>query len=259
MHEVNVAFGITPRAQRELIFAAKLASRLGSPLHVWRPRQLIPETLDAGERFGQVPVQRVEATHVADRVRRLIDNVQLGARPVFVVGTVEAESGPGQIIVGRRDLRVHDGAAHLAPMDEIALEARGWGPVCIPFGNAPESTNACRRLLDLAWRLMLPVRFYHTTWKMEGVADALPPSVHMMPAAIAVKAALEETARRRRMTYRTVIETAASIDEGVCRFALREGCSLIALSRGEHVGRGSYVDDILARSTTPVYVEPRRS
>jgi hypothetical protein len=98
------------------------------------------------------------------------------------------------------------------------------------------------------------VVFYHTTWREDGLPEDAPPEAHMVIGARLVQRMLEEAADVAGVAHRTVIETATSIVEGVCRFTLNEGCSMISLTRGRHVGRGSHVDGIMERTVVPVFL-----
>ena len=142
-------------------------------------------------------------------------------------------------------------------MGERALEARGPGEICLPFGNGDSALDASRQAVGLAAALKMGVLFYHTTWKADGLPETAPSEAHMIAGARETRQKLEREAALRGVPFRTVVETASSIVEGVCRAALNERCALIAMSRGRSVGHGSYVDGVLARTPIPVFTAGR--
>ena len=163
------------------------------------------------------------------------------------------------MLVGDPAFRPHSGAALLAPMCERMYDSRGIGGICLPFGNGDSALGGAEQTLGFAARLKLPVLFYHTTWRESGLPESAPPEAHMVIGARLVQRTLERAADAAGVAHRTVVETAATIVEGVCRAALTEGCSLISLTRGRHVGRGSYVDGVMTRTTVPLFLTGKRS
>ena len=59
------------------------------------------------------------------------------------------------------------------------------------------------------------------------------------------------------VAYRHSIEGARDVSEGIVRAALRENSSLLVMARGVDTGKGSYVDQVLKRSSVPVMIVGR--
>ncbi len=145
----------------------------------------------------------------------------------------------------------------LHPMDESGLEARGKGrPIMIPFGSEESGLHASQLGLDLAGALNREVLLYHTTWRNEKVPSHNPAD-HMCSSAIAVQKAIEENARVAGVRFKTIVETADDIVEGVVHCALRERACLIVTTRGLRIGLGSYAAHMLEQSPIPVLVAGR--
>lgn len=261
MQTVHVQYGLSERAQAQLAFAADLARDLRATLFVWTHGDADAAAL-LKRRTG-VDVEAQQETHIRDRVRLALCRVGHGLPATeltlrFARGdAAENVRDTASVLVGDPDSRPTAGAASFWPNGQKTLRARGPGEICLPFSNGDSAMDGIAQTLGLAARLALPVLFYHTTWRKDGLPDTAEPEAHMVDGARDVRRALEAAAATAGVDHRTVVETATSIVEGVCRAALNERCTLIALTRSRYVGRGSYVDDIVARTTVPVFVTGR--
>lgn len=256
MRNVHVRYGLAPRAQTELAFAADLARRISARLFVWTESDAPARALL--ERFGDPDAAGREHAHVGDRVRLAICRLQAGLTPSFCSGDpAYAVRDPESIVVGAPDARGRTAASTVATMGEASIDARGGGEICLPFANGESAVHAASVAIPLAARLGKGVFFYHTTWRREGLPDDAPAERHMTAEALAVLARIGAMADEGGVKHRALVETATAIAEGAVRAALRERCCLFVLARGQHVGRGSYVDQMLGRSVIPVLVAGR--
>jgi cation diffusion facilitator family transporter len=140
----------------------------------------------------------------------------------------------------------------LTPYDETTLNARADGPIVIPFGDGDSGRDAASAALELAARLGKSVVFYHTTWRAD--IDSDDPRDHLCPEAEAVLSYLEETAQQVGVQFKTKLEMASDVAEGILHAAVDEGASLIVLARGRKTKAGSYVDQVVEQSPFPTMV-----
>jgi len=256
MRQVHVRYGVSPRAQMELGFAIDLARRLSSHLFVWTEEDRAAR--DLLKTVGIPEAAARESAHVSDRVRLRILQMEARLTPTFCQGDpAQAVHDPNAIVVGAEDAKRRSVASAVAAMGEPAIGARGAAEICLPFANGESARHAARTAIPLASALGMPLLFYHATWREEGLPSDAPAERHMTDEAFEVFELLCALADKARVRHRTVVETASTIVEGTVRAALNEHCALIALARGRHVGRGSYVDQILERSVIPVLVAGR--
>lgn len=256
MQDIHVRFGTSPRAQADLGFAVDLARRLGGRLFVWTEQDSAATALL--ERVGSPGVAGREQAYVRDRVCLRAGLAESGIAPVFCQGDPSfAVHDPRSIVVGDRDVSRRPAFAAVVSKGEASLGARGASEICLPFANGASALEAAAFAVPLAAALGAPLLLYHTTWRAEDLPPEAPAERHMTAEAAAVRDAIVEMAEDEAVAHRTVVETATAIAEGTVRAALNQGCALIALARGRHVGRGSYVDQVLARSVIPVLVAGR--
>lgn len=253
MQNVHVQYGFSDRAEAHLAFAAGLAHRLKATLFVWMRRDKTATSFLQG--MTGVDVEAQTESHIMARVRMGVGHSSSGLKPRFAQGeATENLRSSASVLVGEPVMRPYAGAALLSPLGERSYDSRGHGGICLPFGNGDSALEGAEQALGFAARLRLPVLFYHTTWRESGLPETARPEAHMVIGARLVQRTLEKAADAAGVPHRTVIETAATIVEGVCRVALNEGCSMISLTRGRHVGRGSTVDGVTARTTVPVFL-----
>lgn len=256
MRNIHVRYGLSPRADAELRFGIDLARRLRARLFVWTEADAASDALLKAAGCDDAATR--EQAHVRDRVSLLVARMEAGLQPTYCQGNpTDAVRDRESIVIGGRDAGGRQASAALATMGERALGARGAGEIFLPFANGASAETAAKTAIPLAARLGAPVLFYHTTWREEGVPDDAPAERHMTDEAFEVQERLWNLADRAGVRHRSVIETATAIAEGTVRGALNEGCALIAMARGRHVGAGSYVDQVLERSVIPVLVAGR--
>jgi len=258
MRGVHVRYGFSPRSHEELVFAIDLAHRLSGRLFVWTETDLDARALIKS--LGSPNLAEREHAHVSDRVRMLIGRMEAGLTPRFCNGDpLRAVRDPDSIVIGTDDAKGRPVAAAIATMGEPAIGARGGGEVCLPFANGESALHAASAAIPIAAKLGMSLLLYHATWRDDGLPTDAPPARHMTAEASAVFDGIVELANGAGVKHRVIVETATAIAEGTVRTALNEHCALIALARGRHVGRGSYVDQVLERSVIPVLVAGRSS
>jgi hypothetical protein len=256
MSIVHVRYGLAPQARSELGFAIDLARRLSASLFVWTEADAPSRALLAGMRNPSAAER--EHAHVRDRVRLEIVRREARIVPTFCQGDpYHAVRDPRSILVGTRDAKDRPVAAAFATMGEASIVARGGGEVCLPFANGESALLAAPLAIRMAEALVTRLFLYHTTWRKRDLPDEAPPERHMNAEAAEVLRRIVEMAEDAGVGHRVRVETATAIAEGTTRAALDEHCALIVLARGRHVGCGSYVDQVLERSVTPVLVAGR--
>lgn len=255
MRQVHVRYGVSPRAQKELGFAIDLATRISGCLFVWTEADRAARALIAGL-DADAPGR--EHAHVRDRIQLAIGRQEAGLVPTYCQGDpYRSVHDPRAILVGSRGIRERSVAAAVATMGETAIGARGASEICLPFANGESALHAAAYAIPLAAALGAPLLLYHTTWREDALPSSAPPEKHMTDEAAEVLKGIVGMADEAGVNYRKIIETATAIAEGTVRAALNERCALIVVARGRHVGRGSYVDQVLERSVIPVLVAGR--
>jgi hypothetical protein len=167
-------------------------------------------------------------------------------------------SAANNLIIDHGLAFVRDDLSVLYPCHEQTLLGRnsryGSGslaPLVVPFGDGESCLPAAAIACEMAAALNLPVLFYHTTWKVEGLEDASA-EAHMCAAALAVKGRLEATARQYRVNHSFVIERADDVVEGLLQCALKERAALIVMSRSAKTTVGCYVAQALDKTPVPL-------
>lgn len=139
----------------------------------------------------------------------------------------------------------------LYPARETDLLARGPGSVLVPFGDSISALTAGHSAFALARELALPVVLYHTTWhdpavKSDNAED------HMCREAKTLWARLKAMAEGAGVQFKTVVECADDVVEGILRCGMRESSRLLVMSRSDKTIVGCYVDQALKQSPIPV-------
>lgn len=246
--DVYCSYANTPKGMRTLGFAADLAHRLGSKL------QVVVEARGPQDPRCERDVQQQEriCAHVCARTGLTPSDFITSFQP-FGLKRLEMRSQglvvDASLAGSRRDVSV------LAPFSEPALNARGDGPILLPFGDDESALWAAGLGFSLAAALGKQVILYHTTWS-ENI-DSRDPADHMCQKARRVRQILEVRAGEQQVPTNAVIEMAEHIAEGVIACAMRNRASLICTARGLKIGMGSYVDRLLDQSPVPVLVVGR--
>lgn len=165
-------------------------------------------------------------------------------------------SRPKVIAVSVQQEKHFVGQTTVYPADEDAFSRHGDAVprVLLPFGTGPDALRALAGLTTLLCPMTAKeVVLYHTTWRNPTVPGDNPED-HACPQARAMRLELENRIDALGWPYRTVIETASAVPAGVAGRALADLCSLICVARSPHIIKGSYVDELLFRSTVPLLV-----
>lgn len=256
MPTFHVRFGLTPEDERCLLFGARLASSCDEPLYVWVPndpaaRRLLKKQSDAATVYKER-----DAIHV--HVRRHLDREGLGTYAELLLGDPwDGFRKSDAILIGSPATTAYSTLTCIVPKDETDLRARGDGSICVPLGNGDSARRVAAFVLPLAARLGVSVVFYHTTWLNPKLPAEAAPERHMLPEVVEHLRAMRAEAAALGVSCEAVVEAASTIDDGILRFALHRNCSLIAMARSVQIGRGSHVDQALARSVIPVLVVGR--
>lgn len=248
--EIIVRFRCTRSGLTEASYAADLSQRLGCRLSLsvpgWQPRH-DPAMLD---RLSVCLGSQAPQPLLTAAKNQLVDFFD-----------DREETGAERLLVGDAGGLEHNGLSHLYCYDESVLRqasaAKSPPELLIPFGDSFATLEPALRAIDLAKALDAEICFYHTTWREPGRGTDNPLE-HMCGAARDVLAmALHRCVAARVMAY-SLIECADDIAQGVVRAALRRGSCLIVACYGRRTFRGSYVDQVVQRSTVPVLVMARQ-
>lgn len=248
-----VVYTYTSECARSLSFAANLHRKTGGEkvriyLQTAAPvRQ--PEYYD-GNAANLMQLRQVE------RVRQdVLSKTGLSADQIEVVPferTADIVFPDGALLIGaasgldRRDVSV------LTAFDEDDIDARGKGPVFVPFGDNDSAVEAAQVALPMAGALDRNVVFWHTTWKDAALPPDAPPEAHISLRALQVRRCLEAMADAQGIKYSTIIETADDIAVALLQAAARARADIIAVARGRKVRSGSCADRLSARSAIPL-------
>ncbi len=258
MTTFHVRFGLTPEDERCLLFGARLASSCVAPLFVW-----IPDDLAARRLLKKQPAATtvyMEEDAILKHVRRRFVHEDLHTSYMqLMLGDLHIDTSrvSESLLIGSSFATTHPAFSYVVPKDETDLRARGDGSICVPLGNGDSARRVATFVLPLAAKLGVSVVFYHTTWLDPKLLADAAPERHMLPAVAEHLRAMRAEAAALGVSCEAVIEAASTVDDGILRFALHRNCSLIAMARSVQIGRGSHVDQALARSVIPVLVVGR--
>lgn len=253
MQTFHVRFGLTPEDERCLLFGARLASSCDEPLYVW-----VPVDPAARRLLKMKPAQVVsmEEDAIHEYVRWRFNHEGLHTHIRFMLGdpSVGTSRVSDALLIGSSFAVRHPMFSYVVPKNETDLRARGDGSICVPLGNGDSARRVATFVLPLAAKMGVSVVFYHTTWLDPKLPVDAAPERHMLPAVAEHLRAMHAEAATLGVSCEAVIEAASTVDDGILRFALHRNCSLIAMARSVQIGRGSHVDQALARSVIPVLV-----
>jgi len=258
--------------RNELHFAIDLAQRLEVPLALLlqRPsdaehevfRNAMRREAESGRKRSRNREDGLLSLDLdAEIEKRIRESVSASAKniPTARYETIPADPArfaypPGVLVVSNEIAKQRGDLWMIAPFDEHAVAERGEGEIMIPLGNGESGQYAVTESLAFVKRLGFGIVFWHTTWKNPSV-DSTDPQHHVCTMAGEVLRDAEFQADRLGVRHRSIIETAPDVVEGLLRRALLEQCVMIIMARGQHTGRGRYVDRLLARpSPIPVLV-----
>ena len=249
---ICVVFSDTPEGATALTFAADLNKMTGaSKLLVYvrvkaqcsRMAQGASDQNADDEQRHRVIAHVQALTGLSEKEIAFVD-FDSTASIDFPANSIVVDHG---LVARRSDFNV------LIPFDERRLDERGDGPFLIPFGDSESDIDAADVALPLAHKLRRPVLFYHTTWRNAEIAS---PNArdHMCEGAVAVLTALEAKATELGLDFKTEVETAPDVTEGILHSAVRNAASLIVVDRGRRTLIGSYVNQLLDQSPIPTLV-----
>jgi hypothetical protein len=261
---IAVVYNRTTAGMSALAFAADLVQRMQAT----RLTVFVREDSESGNLLsGGQDAAGQQLAFITTEVRQSLPQLpadRLDIVPLQSVAPSRSCCGQPQLSIGEHHLLVDDEVADkqddcdvLVPFGETGLLARGNGPVLLPFGHGESPFEAARLALELAAALQLEVVFYHTTWTDPEV-DSKDPLDHVCDAAKAVQARLEKMAAAASLQFRTIVECADDVVEGLLHCAMREQACLIAMSRSFKTVSGCYVDHALVQSPAPLLIAARK-
>ncbi len=143
--------------------------------------------------------------------------------------------------------------SHLVPFWEKRLARGDSLKVVIPFGDGESGIRAARIGIPFAKQIGSNILLWHTTWRDAQVSSE-DMQLHMCEDAKNVLRTLKGMCRKGSVPFEVRVESADDVSEGIVRAALFEGASLIVMARGNETGRGSYLDQVLGRSSVPILI-----
>lgn len=271
----DLTFAVTYRddriGRRRLAYADDLACRCGAELFLALPLTSAELAVPAAVAVSSADSKTVSAD--GDRAVGRRDFAALAAslhpcRSVKIGGfegsrsdIAAALAARGRVVaVSGRSERHFSGLTCIYPADEAEFTRNADGPprLLLPFGTGSDAGLALDGLASVLGSLAAKEAvLYHTTWRNPTVASD-DPEAHVCRAARAVRLDLENRLDRLGWSRRTVIETAEAVPAGIAQRALGELCCLICVARSPQIIKGSYVDELLARSTVPLLVAANR-
>lgn len=266
MHKSSIAvvFSRTTAGLSALAFAADLVQRMQATrltVFVREDNQsagLLSDSDAAGaKQLALVSSEVLQAVPSLDPQRIDIVSLTTAAPTRGCCGQPELAFAPHHLLVDEDLAARQDDADVLVPFGETGLLARGGGPILLPFGHGESPFEAARLALELASALQLEVVFYHTTWSDPDI-DSTDPADHVCEEAKLVQAQLEKMAAAASLQYRTIVECADDVIEGLLHCAMREQACLVAMSRGAKTVSGCYVEHALVQSPAPLLVVARK-
>lgn len=144
------------------------------------------------------------------------------------------------------------------PFDEKEVAPHWRGKVMVPFGDGESGRYAFDEAVSILQALRLPILFWHTTWRRNGL-ESENAMEHMCDAALDNLCELEKSAREHGLTHSISVEMTDSVVHGGLLTALKQCCRLMVVARGKQTGKGSYVDQWLGHSTVPMLIMGRPS
>jgi cation diffusion facilitator family transporter len=249
---ICVVFSDTPEGAISLTFAADLNKMAGAGkllVYVRVKAQCSLMAQGTSDRNADAEQRQRILAHVQALTR--LDENQIEFVEFDSTGSIDFPAGSivvdHGLVAKRSDFNV------LIPFDEPRLDERGNGPFLIPFGDSESDLDAADVGLPIAQKLGRPVIFYHTTWRNAEVTsdDA---REHMCDGALAVLTALEAKATALAVEFKTEVEMAPDVTEGILHCAVKNAASLIVVDRGRRTLIGSYVNQLLDQSPIPTLV-----
>ena len=296
MHSVCVVYEETRNGRNALQMAASAARRLGDGTFTvfvsveLVDKQDVPASL---QRAREAVVELVGTdAHFELKAIDMLPKVPQNALLVLPRASKPAEDGGDTPPRLSESFAAIVGAAHglvdvLMPADEVGLDARGEGPLLVPFSDGESglvaatsairmvlaqrqknSAGACSTTTAASSKTGSPpnlspaqtnptsqpeVIFYHTTWTDERAnsPDAID---QMCVEATRVMLAIEAAATKAGIRFRTIVETHDDVVQGVIEMAQEQRATLVVMARGARIRQGSYVGRTLQQSSVPVFI-----
>lgn len=244
--EIIVRFRCTQSGLTETSYAADLSQRLGCRLSLSVPGLQPQHDPNMLARLSVCLRDQAPASLLTAAENNLVDFFD-----------EHGKTGGDRLLVGSSGGLDRNGFSHLLCYDETtfgqAASDERTLELLLPFGDSFGSLGPSLETIQLAKDLDASICFYHTTWREPGL-DEVSPERHMCEAARNVLTMASHRCRTAGVPHSTLIECADDIAQGVVRAALRRGSSLIVAAYGRRTFRGSYVDQVIQRSTVPVLV-----
>ncbi len=191
-----------------------------------------------------------------DRVSNyIIDMIGPGVK--FVVGCDHANLGferdghtdVSQIIVSNSFIKEAKRATVIAPGHEAFLYGRSRGEVMFPIGKRGSGRWAIDEGLSLLKKISpdAKILIWHTTWPKTNLTSTNPAD-HVCDMSRSNIEYAERKAHEMRFETRTLIEMRREVVEGLSRALLREGCSMVVMTKGVNTKWGNYPIQLIERS-----------
>jgi hypothetical protein len=243
---VAVTYCDDGKGLRRLSYAADLAALTRSALQIVLPLSAAEQDIAGTEsalsaidfRLGdQVrPPGTLTAGSAGDAGKGIRKLIESGAKIIAVVSDEDPLYAELPCIVSKDEERV--------------FRNGGKKEILLPFGPGNAGIRVLETIRPLAVSLGAGIRLYHTTWRDEKVSSENARD-HMCATALEALARLQALG-----PFEATLEMVAEVDAGIHLAALKNGSSLIAMTRGRRVVKGGYVSELIARSAVPVIIIP---
>jgi len=260
---VCAIFGERRSMKSAIMYAGRLAALLhAGELHIYLPgadgTQVAP---------SMTPGRAAELQR--QRVKDLVSQWQ--PTPVVVhddldLATAHPSRLPENALVVSNELALR--RRHLTvlqPFEETHV-LRASGSILVPFGDGNSGIVAAAVALQLARTTHLDVVFYHTTWADESVQSEDPVD-HLCQSAREHYHELQRMAIQANVGHSMAVEMVSDVVSGMLHCALNGSLSvedphpvnLIVAAHGVNTYSGSYLEEALNVSSTPILVVGNRN
>lgn len=133
--------------------------------------------------------------------------------------------------------------------------AFGQGDVLYPVDENPENLSSLPYAIYICKAFGLNLIIYHTTWKNPNIKKSSPKD-HVEESVLENIACIEKAARREKISSRTIIECADTIENGIISCAVRNAVELIIMTQSTSI-LGGKSELVLYHSMYPLLQVPK--
>lgn len=242
----------------ELLYAASLAQKLSTSLTILIPKES-PSTKQYSTLFGlkdgESPKERAYKRVKGLDIHKVVD-VSIQTYDNNLSEFIAQISSQSLLVANDYFMQAFN-VPVIASFGERVAFPYEISTILLPLGNDNTSIQTFREGIPFVNRISDKVKkivFYHTTWKNSNVDSQLA-SDHVCDSAQSVISAAEECASKAGISYKTVIEAAEDVVDGIIETALRHKANLIVTARDQDTLFGDYCERLYSQpSPIPLMV-----